>query len=654
MNKKLLIATVIILTSSISSAQTYTEIFDGGWGQAAHSCKPAFIDLDNDGLLDLLVGEYLGNLTHYEQEEMNATNFTLISEVFHEREIGKFTAPSFIDLDSDGLLDLIVGTQSGYLVHYEQDAVHSTNFTLISEKFNEIDVDGGAAPVFIDLDNNGLLDMLVGQNNGTINHYQQDAVNTTSLTLISDSFCGIDIGGLSAPTFTDLDGDGLLDMIVGESLGSLYHYEQDAVGSLAFSLISEKFNGIQLNGHATPVFIDMDSNGVLDMIVGDGDGFLHHFEQNAAGSVNFDLVADRLITGIIDVGSSAVPCFADLDSDGLLDMIVGEYDGYLNHYEQDAIGAGKFNLLSDNFNGIKAGIYSSPIIMNIGNNNLLDLVIGNYDGKILYYEQNAVGSNDFTLVSNNFNGIDVGKSAEPAFTDLDNDDLLDMIVGEGDGNLNHYEQDAIGSTTFTLISENLSGINIHRWIRPCFTDLDNNGLLDMIIGEYDGNLNHFEQNSTGSSDFTLITENFDSISVGEKSKPIFVDINGDGLDDLLVGDSDGGIHYFQRDKEMFVEENVVTGIRPHYFRLLQNYPNPFNPATAIQYDLPKSTKVNISIYNMLGQTVKVLVNNFRQAGSYNVRWDGKDEIGRSLTSGIYICRMQAGDFIQSIKLMLIR
>jgi hypothetical protein len=630
-------------------AQTYTEIFENGWGQASHSCKPALIDLDNDGLLDLIVGEYLGNLKHYEQEDVNSKNFTLISEIFKELEIGKFTAPCFLDLDNDGLLDMIVGEQAGNLNHYEQDSFNSYAFTLISEYFNEIDVGSGSTPFFIDLDNNGLLDLLIGENDGIINHYQQDSLNTTSFTLISDSLSAIYIGKWSVPTFTDLNNNGLLDIIIGESSGNLYYYEQETINTLDFLLISDNFSGIQVTGHAAPVFTDLDNNGLLDMIVGDSDGFLNHFEQDTPGSINFDPVTDKLITGVIDVGSAATPCFVDLDNDGLLDMIVGEYDGNINHYEQETIGSGKFNLLSDKFNGIDLGMYTSPIVADMGNNNLLDLVIGNYDGKIFYYEQIAQYSDSFTLVSDNFNGIEVGSSAEPAFTDLDNDGLLDMIIGENGGNLNHYEQETSGSIVFTLITDSMSGINIQRWIRPCFTDLDNNGLLDMIVGEYDGNLNHYSQNSTGSNDFTLVTENFQEIHVGNKSRPIFVDINNDDLEDLLVGDTDGGIHYYQRDKETFIEEKMYIGVRPSTFRLIQNYPNPFNPSTIIEFVLPKISDVTLNIYNILGEKVSTLVSDRLSAGSYSYEWDASD-----LSSGVYLYRLETEGFVETKKMILMR
>ena len=93
---------------------------------------------------------------------------------------------------------------------------------------------------------------------------------------------------------------------------------------------------------------------------------------------------------------------------------------------------------------------------------------------------------------------------------------------------------------------------------------------------------------------------------------------------------------------------------PSAFISRQNYPNPFNQGTTIQYELHHAVKVKIYIFNMLGKRVKVLENVMQQSGFHTVQWDGKDEQGILLTSGIYICRIQAGAFRQSIKLMLLR
>lgn len=86
---------------------------------------------------------------------------------------------------------------------------------------------------------------------------------------------------------------------------------------------------------------------------------------------------------------------------------------------------------------------------------------------------------------------------------------------------------------------------------------------------------------------------------------------------------------------------------PKRYQLGQNYPNPFNPTTTIRYALPQRSSVHISVYNTLGQRVTVLVNAEMPAGDHAVRFDGS-----GLASGVYLCRMQAGEFVETKKLML--
>lgn len=88
---------------------------------------------------------------------------------------------------------------------------------------------------------------------------------------------------------------------------------------------------------------------------------------------------------------------------------------------------------------------------------------------------------------------------------------------------------------------------------------------------------------------------------------------------------------------------------PRVFDLKQNYPNPFNPSTTILYDLPKNEYVNLVVYNALGQKVAVLVNEFKTAGYYNVLFDAGN-----LASGIYICKITAGDFVKTQKMLLVK
>ena len=85
---------------------------------------------------------------------------------------------------------------------------------------------------------------------------------------------------------------------------------------------------------------------------------------------------------------------------------------------------------------------------------------------------------------------------------------------------------------------------------------------------------------------------------------------------------------------------------PKEFAVSQNYPNPFNPSTVINYALPKSSLVTIKIYNILGQEVKTLINGQRQPGYYTVQWNGDNNSGRTVASGMYIYRVEAGSMLK--------
>jgi hypothetical protein len=93
---------------------------------------------------------------------------------------------------------------------------------------------------------------------------------------------------------------------------------------------------------------------------------------------------------------------------------------------------------------------------------------------------------------------------------------------------------------------------------------------------------------------------------------------------------------------------------PEAFELFQNYPNPFNPETEISYVLPTACFVELSVYNLLGQKVRTLVDESQSAGFKNVKWDGKDENGANAASGIYFYKIKAGEFTQSKKMEIIK
>ena len=110
----------------------------------------------------------------------------------------------------------------------------------------------------------------------------------------------------------------------------------------------------------------------------------------------------------------------------------------------------------------------------------------------------------------------------------------------------------------------------------------------------------------------------------------------------------GGADYVQEQTEEIRKD------LPAKFSLNQNYPNPFNPDTFIPFDLPQGSHVKLRIFNILGQEIRTLKDEFFQTGSYAILWDGKDQRGFSVASGIYIYRLETGKFIQSRKMLLIK
>ena len=95
-------------------------------------------------------------------------------------------------------------------------------------------------------------------------------------------------------------------------------------------------------------------------------------------------------------------------------------------------------------------------------------------------------------------------------------------------------------------------------------------------------------------------------------------------------------------------------ILPVSFHLNQNYPNPFNLTTQIQYDLPRKTDINLTVYNILGKKIMELVNEEKLAGSYIINWNGENEKGFLAQSGVYICKMRAENITKTIKMLMLK
>ena len=161
-----------------------------------------------------------------------------------------------------------------------------------------------------------------------------------------------------------------------------------------------------------------------------------------------------------------------------------------------------------------------------------------------------------------------------------------------------------------------------------------------IRGGYDG-----EQNieadplfcDQGNSDFTL----------GGNSPCV-----GSGLDGVNMGALDIGCNEGQEWEIEYVainSENI-----PLQYSLYQNYPNPFNPTTQIKYDLPEDAMVSITIYDLMGRSIKSLVNSQQTAGYRSIQWNATNIFGETVSAGMYFYSIQAGDFRQVKKMVFLK
>ena len=146
----------------------------------------------------------------------------------------------------------------------------------------------------------------------------------------------------------------------------------------------------------------------------------------------------------------------------------------------------------------------------------------------------------------------------------------------------------------------------------------------------------------------ISTDNYETVQIS------LVDHDGNEKVYELEGLQDLGLY-----QQMAVVNNVTTStdddmIGPETFALHQNYPNPFNPVTTLRYDLPEGALVNITIYDMMGKVVSNLVSSQQSAGYKSVQWNATNNEGQPVSAGLYLYMIQAGEFRQTKKMVLLK
>jgi gliding motility-associated-like protein len=468
-------------------------------------------------------------------------------------------------------------------------------------------------PAAVDIDGDGDVDVFIGNLDGSIQFFRNDSPpgsvrRFTEVTGTANPFNGVNKGNHAAPAFADIDDDGDLDMLLGinnpayDPPGgpSEFNYSPTFffrnTGSATNPVFEEQtgasnpFDGIYgpKYGPALPTFVDMDGDGdnLVDLfisgtytndVLGANPGIEYYENQGTASAPNFVLTPHSLNSLTYDNMSVT---FADVDTDGDLDAMIGTTNGDPKLFTQDT---GVFVYDSQNpLIPFRFTYQVSPVAVDLDGDGDLDFLAGMedadffgiYHSNVQYFE-NSDG--DFSLIDRTdlntspFGGVDVGRMAAPVFVDLDDDGDMDAVIGA------KYTEPAlavyinnngifIADQEHPLTQIDPPGFSLITI--PVFVDIDRDADRDQDLILCTTSGIEFYRNDNGN--YTLESELFLSLKYSVHSIA-FIDIDSDNDLDALIGE------YYNDENKVTYFENTGSATNPEFSETTA--PAPFNNLT---------------------------------------------------------------------------
>ena len=384
-------------------------------------------DSDQDGDMDLLLGDLTYETMLFLENGGSAETSWIISQTsnFPSVEtpiaIPYFPAAYFLDINHDGLPDLVVTPnekdskenvdQVWYYSAQGQGTFERKTRAFINEEM--LDFGTEANPCFLDFNGDGLTDILVGSRF----HRNYDATHPSQLFLFQN------IGTAAIPEYQLVDEDWLaLSTMMMEDLDALF-----------------------------PTMVDIDGDADQDMVIGNKFGKLIYIENAGIENGPFEMGALEYPWFDIDVGFSSAPAFADIDGDGVMDMLIGEERGTINYFHnlgsinapffepdpQSAENEEEFGGIDARQNNAVFGM-SAPQVFHSQDKTLL--LVGTNFGNMLLYDITNVQPDDVLLALDDHPVAQLrdGARSKPALSDIDHDGYLDLVIGTGRGGINLY------------------------------------------------------------------------------------------------------------------------------------------------------------------------------------------------------------------------
>jgi hypothetical protein len=549
---------------------------------------PDINDIDGDGDLDVLTFSIIGETLEYHRNMSVENGFGCDSLVF---ELKNDCWGHFLETGTGTNECILFDTCTSFITAPQLGQHDTESFIFLSDE-NRAARHSGSSTLSLDLNGDGVRDVLLGDvsfNNVVALYNDNKGVNqNTSMVSQEVDFPNntiqASIHTFPACYYEDIDKDGKKDLIVSpnidlqsENTKSVWFYKNYGTNSepefqhIKKDLFQEHM--IDVGSNAYPVLYDYDGDGLLDLIIGNFGNF--------APATSFSYQCK--ITLYKNTGTASTPAFTHVT------------DNFLN---LSALG---FTL----------GAF--PAFADIDNDGDVDLILGDYDGRIHLFTNSSSNANVLTLsltqpqiTDDNGQIIDVGYAAKPQLFDINNDGDLDLIIGEENGNLNYYENVGnANSPIWRLQSTNWGGVDVSEWWTTIGNSSPalfrtNSGVTHLFVGSEKGAIFHYtgiDGNILGTFDEvdTLVGR----INIGPNSVPAVGYLNNDTLVDLIVGIKRGGVALYYGSDDISLGN---TDKLPNTDLIL--YPNPVKTLLTIQSPLMHAGNCNYTIFDYLGRTIE--------------------------------------------------